>query len=850
MDNLLRRSPRSSLESEILMFTVKNYRLGAACARACRIRSLIRQCRAGFVHLWLIVMLAMSVWPPGAQAQVPAPGVDSQFDIIGFIQEATLDSCIATDAFCGGQIKVNGQTIIVPRNLIVILPANALTWAELFSQSPLPYTGKATGMALADVPLPLTTYEVHVTGNQVNDVFTAGLIDIAQQSVNAGAGFINYIDYTKGEMRVGGQVIRVAGLPENLLSTSNPGARVRLNDPKGGFGRAMTVDSRMTLDPDNPTVRSKTGFPMCVPRTDPKISDDPACPQRNRPRDPPLTGPFSTKFMMNLPITTGQDLDPRLMAPFEVGDYVSYAGTLASDAGGISTSPFPNAASTFISAHTVTGNLAISTQPGSNPAYVAIDTSLIGNGGVIEPANLEATVRTRFEGFTTDPTRDIQLFAIDYSPVDGSATDRLWGIVGVDPGPPNGAVKGRWRFRPPCTGVTATFRFCFGPLDETTFLPAPREVRAAVGGTWVTPRTTKELNGLIAGQYHAPIAAYLFAENLAGTTPPPINFGSLPFLANGGYSSSVGVVPAGRLSPFPGSAPIVACTPPTASAGSNFSVASGTKGVVLNGTATGSGTLAYLWTPPVAITLTPSATVLTPTFDAPVFTTASTGNTYPFTLKVSGCNGLTAISTVTVSVTAPITAAPPVVNAIASQTVNSGKTVSLTAVASGGSAPLKYNWTQSSGVPQPFSLSATDPAAIQVTHSLASNQVTNDVLVYTVVVSDSTNAVSAPIPATITYTPVPDVETMTLATYIISKQKLTLSVTSSVINPALMLKLLPYATTGGATFDPSTTGNTFVTNGTNGVYNLTLSGVPEPAASVTVKSSIGGTTTFLLTKVR
>ena len=43
---------------------------------------------------------------------------------------------------------------------------------------------------------------------------------------------------------------------------------------------------------------------------------------------------------------------------------------------------------------------------------------------------------------------------------------------------------------------------------------------------------------------------------------------------------------------------------------------------MLNGTAMGSGTLSYLWTPPAGMVLTPSATSLTPTFDARVFTTA------------------------------------------------------------------------------------------------------------------------------------------------------------------------------------------------------------------------------------
>ena len=54
--------------------------------------------------------------------------------------------------------------------------------------SPAPYTGAATGMALNDVPAPLTTYEAHVIGNRVlggaggADVYIAGLIYISQQA--------------------------------------------------------------------------------------------------------------------------------------------------------------------------------------------------------------------------------------------------------------------------------------------------------------------------------------------------------------------------------------------------------------------------------------------------------------------------------------------------------------------------------------------------------------------------------------------------------------------------------------------------------------------------------------------
>ena len=73
-----------------------------------------------------------------------------------------------------------------------------------------PTTGAATGMALADVPAPMTTYEAQVIGNRVlggpggADVYIAGLIYISQQALNTGSGFINCINYTTGEMLVGG----------------------------------------------------------------------------------------------------------------------------------------------------------------------------------------------------------------------------------------------------------------------------------------------------------------------------------------------------------------------------------------------------------------------------------------------------------------------------------------------------------------------------------------------------------------------------------------------------------------------------------------------------------------------
>jgi hypothetical protein len=75
---------------------------------------------------------------------------------------------------------------------------------------------------------------------------------------------------------------------------------VQLNDPKipglhdsagadtGRFSNGQSPDNRFSVDQDNPTVHAATGYPMCIPRTDPTVKDDPLCPQKNRPLAPGL----------------------------------------------------------------------------------------------------------------------------------------------------------------------------------------------------------------------------------------------------------------------------------------------------------------------------------------------------------------------------------------------------------------------------------------------------------------------------------------------------------------------------------------------------------------------------------
>jgi hypothetical protein len=794
-------------------------------------------CRAATLAAAVAVLLSAAP----AAAQLPMPAT-TQFDITGFIQEAVLDPACASDAHCGGTIKVNGHVVVIPKETIVILPASALTWQELFALAPAPYTGVATGMALADVPAPLTSYEAHVVGNRVlggpagADLYIAGLVNIAQQGLNSGAGFINFIDYAIGEMRVGG-----------VLGDSTTGARVRINDPAvgstgtGRYGRAMTPDVRFQVDQDNPTIASATGFPMCLPRVAPAgvigaPETDPLCPQANRPAGASI-------IQMNDPVAlAGVFPDATKQVPFEVGDYVTFAGTLVTDSATPTTGPFPpaplGAAGTYVSAHTIIDNIAVYTWPGTNPAYVSIEVSLIGTGGLTVLGAGEAVIRTRFEGMTTDPSRNVHLYGIDFDPLTGATTDRDFGTIGVDPGAPTGAVKGRWRFRPPCTATVADQKSCTPPPGGT-FLPPPREVRAVVEGAWVPGQATTFANGIIAGQYHAPIGEYIFPENIPGTPIVANNFNTIPFLAQGGYASLQGTI-ARQLNPWPDAViPTPACLAPSVNTGGPYTVAAGGT-VTLAGSATGTAPVTFAW-------VASSGTLSNATIAAPVFN--ATGATSPVALTLTATNACgTASASTTVTINA---AAAPTVNHVPPLSVFSGAAASFTVSGTDPNVPaqtLAFTVVQA-GAPALGNLKVTALTATSATVSFTApvlplGQVVPSVVNLTITARNTGGATSAAEFTTVTVNPLPDSVALTSSEYRIGKQRLVLTATSSVVSPDVILTLQPYVTVGGTTFDPTALGSVFTNTGA-GTYTLTLVGAPEPAVPpatpLVVKSNLGGT---------
>jgi hypothetical protein len=600
--------------------------------------------------LWATALTVTAMWSAAdLRAQLPM-AQSTVFEMTGFIQSATLDS--ATDPFSGGTLTMNNHVVVIPKNTIFQMPATSLTWSELFKQAPAPWGPTQTGLALSDTPKPDYTFEVAVQGNRVGDTYIAGLVFISNLSLQAHQGFISSINYATGELMVGNTRVRLND-PNILAGTANADGR---------YGRAWSHDVRFRVDQDNPTVKSETGFPMCIPRSDPATTADPLCPQYNRPVNGtpspaagivPVNGTggslFQSVFVMPAPTTTtagapvpgSVNPDPFLMAPFEVGDYVTVRGPIVTDAAG-----------KFISAYAVDANVGIFTAPGTRPAYVSIDVILMGTGPLNDVTLAqEGAKRTRVEGFTTDISTVVKVSAVDVNACTGEALDRYpeWSYQAVDPGPPNGAVAGRWRFRPGAP---------LFDLKGFPFLPPTREVHA-ISITGTVPTT----NGLSAGEYTAPNFQFILPENLGiGSPKIPGNFENMPFLVNG--SGPRGGAYVGQLSPWPGGsvAPRAGC----AVVGLDQTVTSGAT-VSLDGSQSLAANLpnkgaSYAWSqqsgPSVVLT---NANTVTATFIAPTLAVGAATQTLTFKLTATPNNGSPAVDSrvVSVAVTAPADTVKP-----------------------------------------------------------------------------------------------------------------------------------------------------------------------------------------------
>ena len=579
------------------------------------------------VQRWIFVLLAlMSFMLAGAAKAaringglgIPGPApllqpvpTPAQFDILGFIQDATVDPTMCPTVIDprlkGGTVTLNGQKIIVPCNTILQFPAFAATWADVFTMAPADITPAGrSGLSLNDafVPgtngllnsaptsynSPLPSHEIQVVGNIINGQYIAGLIFISQQGLNGGQGVISCIDYATGELQVGG-TIQPHGSPCTLPVPAGV-ARVRMNDPDGRYGivhggpgsgadvEEAGYDPRYTADTENPTMHSALGFPICIPAFNPTQTIDARCPIYNRPIVPnckafdPVTGiaafgaqagvgGYCTTWVMDPPgahtALKPEATDPTLAAPLVIGDTIGYHGTLKADANGV-----------YVSAHTIDANLGIYTQPHTKPSYVFMEGVLVGTGGGTGGGlAIETTSKVSWVGFSTDQTELVDFYSLHQDPQSGRVTEFY--LQTYDP-----CCTPLGRFRSPANNIGAfgepqrNYRavsrtMCQpdganGPLTPPIQAICHMDPLHAPDPTARQASTTPTPIGLTPGQYTLPVFEFIFAENLNFGTPlVENNFQDLPFLFCGsgpidGPGSGTSVV--GQLDPAPWALPM------------------------------------------------------------------------------------------------------------------------------------------------------------------------------------------------------------------------------------------------------------------------------------------------------
>ena len=154
-------------------------------------------------------------------------------------------------------------------------------------------------------------------------------------------------------------------------------------------------------------------------------------------------------------------------------------------------------------------------------------------GEVFPTLQQEETSRVRIVGFSTDPSRPVEVRLIDSGRNETGTT--LTGPAGLQPS--NGPQLGRFRNTWPAKDNARAVR---------------RDLQARVIGS----PNAKLANGLTSGLYVAPIGEYIGPEATRFGDPghqPPMPLENFCFLAKGGgtFESAAGVQNLVRLAPFP-----------------------------------------------------------------------------------------------------------------------------------------------------------------------------------------------------------------------------------------------------------------------------------------------------------
>jgi hypothetical protein len=302
---------------------------------------------------------------------------------------------------------VAGQRIIVPRNLVVELPAAWISLVDLMLDSPPECANQQppqSGLASADSCLqgrPGAYATILANRVECGDLI-AGDVFIAKSAEDI-SGVITFLNYNDGYVRLNG-----------IVGSDQGGTILRINDPTarhtlqqglgcGVAGTNCSADPRFGVDFDNYTVAFRTGYPLCIPSTmtgglrtsgsDANGAGDPFCPTSNRALGSGLTVPDATRF-----------------APLQVGDHLLASGNFETVNG-----------VRFYSAHTIDVSVALFTRDDpSQPDYISFAEVAWDTAGFANER-----VRLLLIGRSTLPDSQVDIFTLRVDPRDNTNHEHI-----------------------------------------------------------------------------------------------------------------------------------------------------------------------------------------------------------------------------------------------------------------------------------------------------------------------------------------------------------------------------------------------------------------------------------------
>lgn len=357
----------------------------------------------------------------------PVQGQEA-FGILGEIEHLFVDD--PNDMWSAGTIIIGRTPILLPRNLLIDLPANRLTLQQLFADAPPACAGATptqSGLASADSCIPKGGAATAVVmGNRMpdgriiaGDMFIAkgGSGELAGGIVGTTmGGYISYLDYEEGYIVLNGTMNAPPAADGG--PADNPGIITRWNDPsmvhsiQQGYGCDPTnvgpgsnncsPDVRFTSDPESYTLCTVNGYPQCIPSTNDSYG--------SRTQGANATTGFGDEFcdMSNRFDLTGGDgrtvADSRIFMPVRVGDNFGGEGNWETVNG-----------ERFFSMHSAGTLVQLYTRPVSDqPDYLTLaeaewDCAPWSND----------RVKCLFIGFSTLPDSQVDGFALHIDPTTG-----------------------------------------------------------------------------------------------------------------------------------------------------------------------------------------------------------------------------------------------------------------------------------------------------------------------------------------------------------------------------------------------------------------------------------------------